>query len=348
MITKNRLLLVVSNKERLNKACRYEAIKAINSADLAAKIWALNRTPVMVRSMLTDEDEKKYPILEIPDAILDFPDTEEFIKFSHLNGYESGEFMTGEVYDTQHDDCFLCRIGNLGGTNKPVWVYNKNVEKEADVIIYESRHFFIVPEYGSIRRGYLMICPKEHILSMAGLPDGYFAEYYQVEKDIEYILKSTYGFDRPVSFFEHGSDPNGKSSHKRSVVHAHTHLCWGFELEQKYLDMVQMKIYDDLREARGGKYFSYRKNADGLLYLVKDPDVYVQRQFPRQIMAEQLGLAPGQYNWRKEGFEENVTATLYRVHKFLADNYDELPERIRQNVEGFVEGYALREGYRKA
>ncbi len=350
MITTKQYLLVTSNEERLKKAARYEGIRVVEAVNQTMSVWKLNRMPVIARSMLGPEDDEKHkqiPVLEIPDCVLDDPDVKAFEKFSHLNGFESGEFMTGEVYDTQHEDCFLCRIGNLNGSKKPLWVYNKTVENEVDVIIMETSHFFVVPELGSIRKGYLMICPKEHILSMAELPDGYFAEYYQIERDIEFILKSTYGFDQPVSFFEHGSDPNGKSSHKRSVVHAHTHLCWGFELSQKYMDMVQMQWHKDLREARGGKYFSYRKNADGELFFVNDPNVYVQRQFPRQVMAEELGLAPGQYNWRHESFSENVTATLYRIHKFLFENFDSLPEHIQREVSGFVKGYALRDDYRK-
>ena len=33
-------------------------------------------------------------------------------------------------------------------------------------------------------------------------------------------------------FFEHGSSPDGISSHKRSIVHAHTHVAWGVEFQK--------------------------------------------------------------------------------------------------------------------
>lgn len=340
-------MLVTSNEEMLKgRLSRYEAVTPINSPNQVESIWKINKTPVILRANLSGKVD--YPVLEVPDEVVDTTDTEVFVDFAHENGFESGEFITGQKYDTQNDDCFLCRIANREGSTKPLWIYNKDVQREANVIIYESEHFFVVSEYGSIMRGFLMICPKEHILSIAGIPDEYFEEYYQVERDVEFILRGTYGTQRRVSFFEHGSNPSGKSSHKRSVVHAHTHVIYGFELEKKYRDMVCMEPCDDIRKARGGKYFSYRNGADGQLMIVKDPAVYVQRQFPRQVMAEEIGLAPGQYNWRNEGFEENVTATLYRMHCFLMYNYSHIPERIRNNVDGFVKGYALREGYRKA
>ena len=72
-----------------------------------------------------------------------------------------------------------------------------------------------------------------------------------------------------------------------------------------------------------------------------DNNVYVQRQFSRQVMAEDSKLAPGQYNWRKVGFEENVHATLFHVFNYLKNA--ELPKRIVDRTRGFVLGYAKRE-----
>lgn len=342
MITTNRCVLVVTNTGLKSEMLKFEAIEEASSIEEAKTVWGNNKTPVIDKDALPVN--ASYSLLEVTEDMT----ISDFVEFCHENGFECGEYSTGEVYDTNDDDCFLCRIGNLGGSNRPLRIYNKTVEREADVILYESPHFFVVSEYGSILRGFLMICPKEHILSMAELPDGYFAEYYQTQKDIEFILKQTFGTEKPVSFFEHGSDPSGKSSHKRSVVHAHTHVVWGFELEEKYRNMICLTPCDDIKTARGGKYFSYQNGVDGQLMIGNNPDVYIQRQFPRQVMAETLGLAPGQYNWRNEGFEENVTATLYRIHRFLANNSNSLPERIARNTAGFVKGYPLRDGYRKA
>lgn len=363
MITQIRLVAKVGKPGLLKIATRYEAMRTIDFSKGASMledihsvgnictledirdVWCKNCTPVIAPGTSIPS---QIPVIEIPDEILENPDKDKFVQFAHMAGFESGEFMKGEVYDTAHEDCFLCRIGTHDGiASRPLWVYNKHVGQEADVILYESEHFFVVSELGSMKLGFLMICPKEHILSMAGMPDEYFEEYYQVQKDVEFILKSTFGFEKPVSFFEHGSDPDGKSSHRRSVVHAHTHVCWNFVLDKKYQDMVSMRPCADIREARGGKYFSYQENASGQLMIVNDPEVYVQRQYPRQVMALQLGLAPGQYNWRKVAFDENIATTLYKMHTFLVENQAKLSERIRDRVAGFIKGYGERDEYPK-
>lgn len=345
MITRCRLLLVSSEAGK-DKLAKYEAIVPISSLEEVEEVWGWNKTPVISEQIL--DDAGRYYFLYVPENIIETIDKEPgvFINYCHDHGFECGEYNSGEVFDTNDDDCFLCRIGNLEGSNRPLWVYNKNVKREADIIIYNSEHFFVVAEYGALIRGFLMICPKEHVLSMANLKDEYFEEYFQVEKDVEMILKNTYGSDKPVSFFEHGSDPSGKSSHKRSVVHAHTHVAYGWEMKEKHMKMVQMKE-TTLQELRGGKYFSYRKNADGKFMAVNDPNVFIQRQYPRQIIAEEIGLAPGQYNWRTQGFEENVKATYYYLHRYLSENLKELPERVQKACKDFVKAYAMREDYRK-
>ena len=70
-----------------------------------------------------------------------------------------------------------------------------------------------------------------------------------------------------------------------------------------------------------------------------DPSVYIQRQYPRQIMADELGFAPDQYNWRKVKFEENIDATLFHLFRTLKECTD---DRIKERTRGFVEGFSNR------
>ena len=75
---------------------------------------------------------------------------------------------------------------------------------------------------------------------------------------------------------------------------------------------------------------------------VADPNVYVQRQYPRQVIGLLLGIENEKTNWRKEGFPENVMATYQDIFEYLRDNKDFLAERIVKATEGFVKGYVMR------
>ena len=263
-------------------------------------------------------------------------DDKAFIEFSHENGFECGEMITGIKYDSNQERCILCELASLKGMPTTMETY-----KEVDCIIYSSPHFYVTSELGALKQGYLMIVPKQHILSVAQFYPALMIEYNQVCKDLEYVLKGAYPEASGVTFMEHGSGPSGITSHKKSIVHAHTHVVTDFQLSGHHKSMVKLEPIDDITLANKTHYFSYQEGSDGQLMICMDNNVYVQRQFPRQVMAEDLKLAPGQYNWRKVGFEENVHATLFHVFNYLKNA--ELPKRIADRTRGFVLGYAKRE-----
>ena len=302
-------------------------------------LFSNNKTPVILECNL---DINSFELVDVPSDKVNQNDVEGFIEYCHQNGFEPGEKQTGVIFDTATERCILCEIASHKGMMDDLAYYNKNVQDSVDCIIYESRNFYVTSELGAIKQGYLMIIPKQHFLSMAQMPTGLQKEYSEVMKDVEEILKGAYGNEGVVSFFEHGSNPSGKTSHAKSIVHAHLHVVYGFCLKPKYLEMVKMKAVDDIAEAKEHHYFSYQEGYDGELLIAMDENVYVQRQYPRQIMAEELGLAPGQYNWRKVKFTENIDATLYNIHCFLK-NSKNISKRIRTRTYGFLKGYEQRE-----
>ena len=103
--------------------------------------------------------------------------------------------------------------------------------------------------------------------------------------------------------------------------------------------MVQLVPCENITEAKGARYFSYQEGSKGQLLICKDPNVYVQRQFPRQVMAEELELAPDQYNWRWYEFDEVTDATLFHLYQYLKDVTG---GRICERTRGFVEGFPKR------
>lgn len=334
MITRNKVLLITKSPCIAKFVSSFEAINEITDISQIHRVWANNKTPVILGAASVT-----CPALYLPEE--GFADPDSFIKFSHENGFECGEFITGIKYDSNQERCILCELASLKGMPTSLETYNKTVEREVDCIIYSSPRFYVTSELGALKQGYLMIVPKQHVLSVAQFNAVLMNEYEQVCQDLEYILQGAYPEASGVTFMEHGSGPSGITSHKKSIVHAHTHVVTDFQLSDHHKRMVKLEPIDDITLADNTHYFSYQEGSDGQLMICMDDNVYVQRQFPRQVMAEELKLAPGQYNWRKVSFEENVHATLYHVFNYLKNA--ELPKRIADRTRGFVLGYAKRE-----
>lgn len=340
MITEKNVVLVVKSEHTMQDI-RYEAIETITDMSRVQDVWRRNKTPAILEKDLHGAFAS-FPCVMVPEFIFG---PEYFIAFCHRNGFECGEFISGKKFDTSKDRCFLCAVGShadkSGNTVNPLFIYNQTTPEINDIIIYEAEHFYVKIEYGCMKKGMLMICPKEHILSAARIPDEHMMEYEQVKRDVEFLLKAIYG-DEPVIFFEHGASPSGFTSHERSIVHAHTHVAWGITLEQRYQDMVCLEEVGDIKKLYDTKYFSYQEGTDGKLLAVWDPNVYVQRQYPRQIIGLELGIPNDLTNWRKEAFMGNIRLTFKDFYNYLRANQDFLCERIVVATEGFVKGYPMR------
>ncbi len=336
MITTNRVILTTTNTLNLEIFLKHEAITLIKSYEEADKVFRNNKTPILSIEDDVISDSRYLSIPHFTGDLLEI--SEQFVDFCHVNGIESGEYKSGIKYDSNSERCVLCELASCKGMNGDLIFYNKNVEKPVDCIIYDSRFFYVVPELGALKQGFLMIVPKSHYLSVAQFPAQILKEYQQVCEDVENILIHAFNA-KLVTFFEHGSAPDGITSHKKSIVHAHTHVVTDFHMNKLYQDMVQLKPIDDITEAKDTYYFSYQEGSHGKIKIAMDSNVYVQRQYPRQVLAEQLGLAPGQYNWRKAAFDENSVATVYRLYMYLKNLKS---GRIADRTYEFVTGYSMR------
>jgi hypothetical protein len=94
-----------------------------------------------------------------------------------------------------------------------------------------------------------------------------------------------------------------------------------------------------LEKLKGKKYMSYQVGTSGDFLAVSDPNVYVQRQYPRQVIAELVGIPNEKSNWRVEPFIVNMEATFKSWYEFLTNHSFALCDRIVKNTESFVKGY---------
>lgn len=332
MLTKNKCLLISRDQRIIAFLAKFEAIEVIEETSKIEQVWKKNKTPIMFGS----DGGVEVPTFDENNL------EKQFTSWAHSNGFEPGELSSGKRHNTAKDPCILCAIGAYKGGTTSSCVYNACVDREVDCIVYESPNFYVTSELGALKKGFLMIVPKRHYLSVAQFPSELYPEYQQVCEDTEEILNRTFGIAN-VAFFEHGSGPSGFTSHPKSIVHAHTHVLHDFTIRKHYLDMIQAVRLDDIKRAAGTHYFAYKCGADGKRFCCYDDSVFVPRQFARQIIAEECGYVPGQYNWRRFDFAENVHGTLFHIWHMLKSK--KLSNRISNRTDCFKIGYAQREDF---
>lgn len=221
-------------------------------------------------------------------------------------------------------NCLLCKIARRE---------NKNPEH----ILYESENFYVVPGLGAFFDGYVMIVPKEHVMSIAELNQEHFEEFLQVLNDFRFILESVY--NKKIFVFECGSGKNGGGKHETSIVHAHVHLA---PTDMPVLKSVQNSGLhpaliepDDLLDYGEYPYILYVDQMDHW-FITSDPKTYFPRQHPRQVLADYMGLGPNEYNWRTNPLREKMDVIAEEIQTFLKNNFYSLPKWIQENTRNFL------------
>lgn len=202
--------------------------------------------------------------------------------------------------------------------------------------IYRSENFFVIPTLGQFITGYLLIIPNQHIMSNGELSPEHLEEFKGVLEDIEYILKLTYPGYKVILVWENGSGSSGKGKAKDSLVHSHVHVVLstltsndikkmsGFDFEEIVLE--------DLPKYKEHSYLLI-KNPDNEKWIINNnPEVYIPRQYVRQLIAEEYGIPGDAWNWRTHPFEDKMHQTIDDIFTALRKNRDQLPERIRNRT----------------
>lgn len=202
--------------------------------------------------------------------------------------------------------------------------------------IYRSENFFVIPTLGQFITGYLLIIPNEHIMSNGELPIEHLDEFNLVLKDVEYIIKLAYPDAKGILVWENGSGSGGKGKAKDSLVHSHVHVAPSALTSH---DIKLMSGFDfdeiDLHDLQFYKAHSYLlvKNPDNEKWIINnDPELYIPRQYVRQLIAEEYGIPGDSWNWRTHPFEEKMHQTISEIILALEKNKDQLPERIRNRT----------------
>lgn len=203
--------------------------------------------------------------------------------------------------------------------------------------MYESENFVMMANTGHFVPGSLLIIPKKHIMSCAELNEKELNELLEVIADCKYLLRKLYGMD--TLLWENSSGSGGHGKDKSSIVHAHIHM--------NPCDMEVLKVsaqkgitpqkieYHDLPKYQENSYLLIQ-NYDLQWYIVSNPELYIPRQYVRQLVAEHVNLPGDLWNWRKYMFLDEVAKTTNEIKNYLISHKKDLPTRILERTSHFV------------
>lgn len=157
-------------------------------------------------------------------------------------------------------------------------------------ILKETDNFVVMPGIGSLMPGYLLIVPRDHVLSFGHLSATYDDELNKLLQILERWLVATY--HSSVIFFEHG--PASFTERGGSCTdHAHLH----FVPIQTQIDLVsvmqrdftvrQVQTMAALRDQIARKIpYLFLRHHDGTMYVCDAPNAisqYLRRDLVRQL-----------------------------------------------------------------
>lgn len=201
--------------------------------------------------------------------------------------------------------------------------------------VYKSESFFVIPTVGEFITGYLLIIPYNHIMSNAELDSKTIAEFKTVLEDVEYLLKLTYN---ATSFlvWENGSGNGGIGKTKDSIVHSHVHICPSSYTSEKIMELsgfpFETLTLEELEKYQEHSYLLLRTPDYNIWKINNNPELYIPRQYIRQLVAEEYGIPGEGWNWCTHPFSEKMYQTVEDIRAALKANWDIIPTRIKNNT----------------
>ena len=218
--------------------------------------------------------------------------------------------------------------------------YLKREADETERTVYRSKYFFVVPTLGEFALGYLLIIPFRHIMSFAELNEAEREEFPQVLSDVKEILKLTYGVESFL-VWENGTGNGGKGKASNSIVHAHLHIApssmVNADVIQDNLGATLTSIkYEDFPKYGNHSYLLV-EDKDGSWRINDDKQLYIPRQYVRQLLAVEYGYKDDKsWNWRESPFYDKMKLTLVHIRIALSIQKKELSPRIKAATRDFL------------
>ena len=232
-----------------------------------------------------------------------------------------------------------------GGTDGPSvrdCAYCKYLQGDTESVesnertLYRSENFFVIPTVGQFTTGYLLIIPYKHVMSNGELEPEVLAEFNDVLADIIEILQLAYPDANGFLVWENGSGSSGVGKAKDSLVHSHVHVAPSSLTSEAIEDISgftfdEISLYD-LKDYKASSYLLVRTPTPERWKILQTDKIYIPRQYVRQLIAEELSIHDGSWNWRTHPYYEKMHQTLEDVISALESNWDNLSNRIKENT----------------
>lgn len=188
-----------------------------------------------------------------------------------------------------------------------------------DSILFESDNFYVIPSLGSMVEGWLLICSKDHFLSMSTLGASRISELESFTSYLKSYLNESYG---SISLFEHGPDSNNLTV-GCGVDHFHLHLVPtnGINLlkesNQKHPEWKwsRLTFLEELPVILPNSMsYLFLETEDGQRYMTCN-DTF-ESQYFRKLIADCKGMSDN-FDWKECYMLENIVKTIstIKVHK---------------------------------
>lgn len=186
--------------------------------------------------------------------------------------------------------------------------------REQNLTLFETPNFYVTPSLGQIVEGYLLICTKEHLLSMASMGLQRLLELESLKSKVRDVLSKHY--KNPI-FFEHGEIEEDYRRAGCCVEHAHVHavpiefdifpdITKDFNLERlESVSRLRLQFFKFKRP------YLYYENQLQEGYIV-DLKERVPPQYFRKIIASRVGV-PEKWDWREYIGEKEIANTIRKL-----------------------------------
>lgn len=191
-------------------------------------------------------------------------------------------------------------------------------EDDFDRILYQDNDFVVVPTLGPLVEGWLMIIPRDHILSIRELPVSLRPKLLRLKRCISEILGRAYS--DPI-FFEHGSLTSTKSA-GACVVHAHLHaLPRHIDIISELATELQLQPIHSLSsvwdEVQRSPYLYLE--VPGSYTVLTTVTHHLPCQYLRRLIATKLGC-PHEWDWRRHPHPDRVRAACTKLRSAFKEH----------------------------
>lgn len=337
------LFVLTGNKQDIEIALKHIQFKGVTvltdnelTPDAVSKVFANNKSlvctqfptcdthPIKISVINAEISIPKYDCINISIGNIE----EQFENIANKHNCDIGDHKSnssGLSNAPSQKDCAYC-------------IYLQNEHHRTEKSIYSSDHFFVMTTLGEFISGYWLIIPYEHVMSNAELDFSIQKELLTVIEDMCYLLNLTYG-NCNYLIWENGTGNSGKGKAKDSVVHAHTHIAPS-NLTAEEIEKLSGFNFEKISTEEISKYNQHSylllKDTSNMWRICNNPNMYIPRQYVRQLIADEYGIPGKQWNWRKYPYEEKMVQSYFDMAEAIIKNWDSLPDRIKMRTQKHI------------